>query len=255
MIWKINREHVVLLGGAAAAILQIAHPKVARGVIEHSDFRRDALGRLQRTLDAVYTIAFGNGAEVEEMAAMIARRHKRVQGTSGTESYSAFDADLQLWVLATLVVTAGDLYEQFVGPLLPQERQQYLEEMRIWGEFFGLPKDYGPQNWPKFLDYYRVMMNGEVLGSDPASADVARAILRPSQPFWLALAMRPVDSLATEIIPSPLREKLGLHSTRRTRCCWRVLRALFPTLYRCLPPRFRYAKEYRRAARRRLNGC
>ena len=65
MMWKINREQVVLLGGASAAVLQVAHPQVAMGVAAHSKFRSDSTGRLRRTLDSVYTVAFGTAEEVE----------------------------------------------------------------------------------------------------------------------------------------------------------------------------------------------
>lgn len=30
-MWRVNRENFVLIGGAAAAILQVAHPAVAMG--------------------------------------------------------------------------------------------------------------------------------------------------------------------------------------------------------------------------------
>ncbi len=253
MIWKINRERIVLLGGPAAAILQIAHPKVARGVVDHSDFRRDALGRLKRTLAAVYTIAFGTGDDVEKMAAKIAHLHRRVRSEEeeGRHGYSAFDADLQLWVLATLVVTAIDLFEGFVEPLSPEEKQRYLDDMYIWGEFFGLDRSFGPQSWPEFHAYYLAMVEGELLGSDPASAGVARGIVRPERPFWLPWATAPMEFLATEIIPSPLREKLGLRSRNWTKAAWRLTGTGFPGIYRHLPEKLRYAEEYRTARARR----
>ena len=40
--WRLNREAMLLLGaGPRALLLQIAHPLVAAGVAEHSDFRAD----------------------------------------------------------------------------------------------------------------------------------------------------------------------------------------------------------------------
>ncbi|MDP9398691.1 MAG: oxygenase MpaB family protein, partial [Actinomycetota bacterium] len=53
--WSVLRERVVLLGGPAALLLQVAHPLVAAGVAEHSDFRADPLHRLRATLDATLT--------------------------------------------------------------------------------------------------------------------------------------------------------------------------------------------------------
>ncbi len=43
---RIDREMFVLLGGAAALLVQVAHPRVAAAVDRHSDLRRDPFGRL-----------------------------------------------------------------------------------------------------------------------------------------------------------------------------------------------------------------
>ena len=37
---RVDRELFLLAGGAAALLLQVAHPLVAAGVDQHSDFRR-----------------------------------------------------------------------------------------------------------------------------------------------------------------------------------------------------------------------
>ena len=42
---------MLLLGGGRALLLEIAHPLVAAGVAEHSSYRSDPFGRLQRTLE------------------------------------------------------------------------------------------------------------------------------------------------------------------------------------------------------------
>src|SRR5262245_66314471 len=54
---RVTREPVVLFGGGCALLLEVAHPLVAAGVAEHSDFRRDPFGRLQRTLAAMSAMA------------------------------------------------------------------------------------------------------------------------------------------------------------------------------------------------------
>ena len=60
MMWTVNRESVLLLGGRAALLMQLAHPLVAAGVADHSDFRSDSLRRLRRTLDSMLSIIFGD---------------------------------------------------------------------------------------------------------------------------------------------------------------------------------------------------
>src|SRR6266511_4932042 len=74
LIWAVGRERILLAGGAAALLLQIAHPLVAAGVAAHSDFRSDPFRRLQATLDTTLRITFGD----REQAAAAAERLWRV---------------------------------------------------------------------------------------------------------------------------------------------------------------------------------
>src|SRR5882724_12671431 len=57
-IWQVNREMVLLAAGGRALLMQLAHPKVAAGVAEHSYFKADPLGRLYRTMSAMWSIVF-----------------------------------------------------------------------------------------------------------------------------------------------------------------------------------------------------
>ena len=129
MMWKINRERVVLVGGACAAVLQVAHPQVAMGVAAHSKFRNDSTARLRRTLDAVYAVAFGSAEEVDRVRGAVARAHAPVQGKSPAP-YSAFDPDAQLWVLATLIMASTNMFRRFVGPLTEKELTNFSKKTR-----------------------------------------------------------------------------------------------------------------------------
>jgi uncharacterized protein (DUF2236 family) len=44
-IWRVDREMALLLGGGRALLMQIAHPKIAAGVADHSRFLNDPLRR------------------------------------------------------------------------------------------------------------------------------------------------------------------------------------------------------------------
>src|SRR5919201_2228067 len=67
--WRGNREGVLLVGGGTALILQLAHPLVAAGVSQHSNYREDPWGRLYRTLDLTTKIVFGSTRTAEQAAA------------------------------------------------------------------------------------------------------------------------------------------------------------------------------------------
>ena len=58
--WRLDREAMLLLGaGPRALLMQLAHPAVAAGVDEHSDFRADPWRRLDGTLRSYLRIIYG----------------------------------------------------------------------------------------------------------------------------------------------------------------------------------------------------
>ncbi|HRJ70757.1 MAG TPA: oxygenase MpaB family protein [Terrimicrobiaceae bacterium] len=245
-IWRFSREHVLVLGGPAAAILQIAHPEVALGVARHSDFRNDSLSRLIRTLHAVYTITFAPREEVEAIAAHVRRSHAKVQGEV-PQRYSAFSLDAQMWVLATLVQLGMESYERFIGPVTRADRESHYRDMRIFGTYFGLPEDFGPQDWRSFSTYYEAMIHGPLLASLPVSAELAHHVAYPRRPSALR-ALWPVSgAMAREFLPSPVREKLGLPRTAESRLVLASATALIRAVLPALPDRIRFAAQYLRA--------
>ncbi|GAB4174746.1 MAG: oxygenase MpaB family protein [Terrimicrobiaceae bacterium] len=242
--WRVNRERVVLLGGPAAAVLQVAHPVVARGVAAHSRYREDAVGRLSRTLGAVYTVAFGSRDEVERVRREVGRAHARVRG----EGYSAFDPGAQLWVLATLIHGSVSLFERYVGRLSGSEKDRLIEENRAFGGVFGLDAGLIWRSWREFEEYWQSMVHGDELGSDPLCAEVTHSVLHPGSPGVFA-AMAPVLlALAREWIPEKLRDRLKIR--RGMLGTIPVLDVTLPRLIPVLPSVVRFAPHYRRAKTR-----
>lgn len=254
-VWRVNRQANGLLFGPAAVLLQVAHPRVAQGVADHSDFREDALGRLRRTLSTVNRIAFGTKAEAEEMRARLQDVHGRVkgetsQGMAGPQQYSAFEPELLMWVLATLIDASIQGYEFVWEPLTWERRENFYREFRRFGTYFGLSEQVGPSNYAEFVDYYDGMMSGELLGSHPLCAEVAAAVVWPQQPWRDRMLGKAVDFLPIETVPEPIRGRLGLKSTAWTKGRMRILEKVAPLAFRTLPKWLTYYPESYRAERR-----
>ena len=247
-MWRINRERFVLIGGPAAAILQAAHPAVAFGVAAHSRFRDDIFRRLNRTLEAVYTVAFGTREEVHRMESRVRAIHEQVAGTHPAP-YSARDPDALLWVLATLIVTSAEMHRRYAAPLDPDELERFFADMRTFGRCFGLDPTYGPQTWLAFAEYYSAMITGPLLGSHPLCAEVANAIVSPARPFSAWLLAPAVAPLACEYVPEPVRSRLRLPTRRWHAPAVRgfewTARAVLPLV----PGVLRHAPAYRAARR------
>lgn len=242
-LWTINRELVLLLSGARSTILQIAYPEVAYGVVAHSNFKHDGLGRLLRTLEAVYEIAFGTREEASRMAEHIHRLHAKVRGRH-PQPYNAFSQDAQMWVLATLIMPGLDMYQRYVGPIPLDWLPVYYRQMRHFGSFFGLDESYGPQTWEEFGQYYDDMLHGNLLASDPLSRELALSIVQPSGPIAFRLGLRPLRFLAEELLDSPVRERLGFRSHCSGRAAMQTVDFLLPKLLPHLPKSWRYAPKY-----------
>jgi uncharacterized protein (DUF2236 family) len=211
MTWRVDREIAVLLGsGSRALLLQVAHPKVAAAVAEHSRYKSDPLGRLRDTLDAIYGFAFEDTPRVEQIVRHIRGLHDRVRGsTPDGEIYSAHDPHLLLWVYATLIDSSLLAYETFVAPLAPAERELYYAEFRRAGPFWGIP----PEDFPSGIDALRGSMaemieSGEVHVT-AQGRQVGRYILAPPV-WWLPAPLSmPLQLMTVWLLPPPLRAGFG----------------------------------------------
>src|SRR5260221_7875046 len=161
---RVDRELFLLLGGTAALLMQVAHPLVAAGVERHSDFARDPIGRLRRTLDTTLAVVFAEPAEARAALRRIDRRPGPVRGTAADgRSYDARDPGLLLWVQATLVLTSLRLYEAVAGPLSARDRDAYWAETKPVAELLGIPLERQPATLADLEAYERSMLAGEVL--------------------------------------------------------------------------------------------
>lgn len=213
-----NTLVVPLLGGGAAVLLQVAHPLVAAGVVEHSDYRNDLWRRLVRTLEAFYFIVYGTRQEAERAAAAVRSVHAHVQGVTqqslgrfpaGT-SYSAANPDLMLWVHATLVQASLAAYERFVETLTVEEEERYYQEMGLVARILGTPASVIPASFNDFEEYFRCQLEGSDVCVTRPAREVASVILDAPLPAPLRL-LAPAHRLSTAgLLPPRLREEYGL---------------------------------------------
>ncbi|MCX8073566.1 MAG: DUF2236 domain-containing protein [Candidatus Binatia bacterium] len=217
LTWHINREAVLLAGGGCALLMQVAHPLVAAGVADHSNFQERPLDRLYRTLDLMLTITFAPAADAIRAVREIERRHAKVRGRLAVQAgpfavgtpYRASDPALMLWVHATLVHTAERIFGMFVRPLAQEEQEKYYEESKVIARLLGIPSAAIPPTWSKFESYMQEMLAGDVLTVTAQARAIASAILQPTQPIWLRGAMPPVRLLSVGLLPEVLRQRYG----------------------------------------------
>lgn len=213
----VNRERVLLVGGQRALIMQLAHPLVAAGVAEHSDFPARPLERLRRTLDLSLALIYGTEAEAEAASSGIRAVHERVTGTADDRPYAANDPELLLWVNATLVDTTLLVYERFVRPLRERERRRYYLETVDAAELFGIPRAVIPGDLDAFRAYVDRMLEGRELRATPEGRRLVEDVLRPPLPLPFRVPTAAIRLLTLALLPERIREMFGLRAGRRSR--------------------------------------
>jgi len=184
--------------------MQLAHPRVAAGVADHSDFASDPFSRLRRTLEMTYAVVFGTEEQALETSRSLRAVHDRVNGPG----YQANDPELLLWVHATLVDTALRVYRRFLRPLDPEEGERYYQESMVMAEVLGVPRDMQPRDLSAFRAYVRTMV--ATLEVTDTARQLARAVLRPKLPWPTEPALVLARELTAGLLPRPLRVQYGL---------------------------------------------
>ncbi|MEV4258186.1 oxygenase MpaB family protein [Spirillospora sp. NPDC049652] len=228
-------EPAVMLAAGRALLLQVAHPKIAQGVADHSDLRERPLDRLFGTLDFLIIVAFGTDEEAARLGRGLRRLHDRVTGPG----YSGNDPDLQAWVNATLTDAALYVYEDVLRSPSGDLGADYVDQARYVAEVLGCPPDAQPADREAFRRYF----DGTVASLEVTDAgrEVMRAVLWSRKLRWLGPALWLNRFVTTGLLPEPVRVQYGLPwGPRRDRFLWLLLRT-GAFSYRLVPGRLRRA--------------
>ena len=237
-------------------LLQLAHPLVLQGVLDHSVFVAEPDRRLERahaTVQSFLRLAFGTPREVLATAAKINGIHDRVHGhlpyhagsLPGGTRYDAHDPELLRWVHATLIDVLPRAYELLVGPLTAREKDRYYAEAATVGPLLGMTEDFLPRSGPQLCAYLdRMYSGGQITVTDDARW-LAREILRPlkGKPAIeraLGPLIKPLywlNALPTVgLLPPPIRHAYGFAWTPLQDAVLRAGGKLTRRLLPCVPP-------------------
>ena len=225
-------DGVLVLGGAAAILLQLADPVVARAVAQHSSFATDPMRRLRNTLSYVYAIGLGTEHQQRLVAGFVNARHRGIPGAQESEH--------QLWVAATLHEVGRNLHEQVHGPLAPHVADAIYAANARLGTLLQLPDGAWPASRTAFAHYWEDAV-GSLEVTDVARATAHELLHSRAIPRWTRPAMPLVRTVTAGLLPESVRAAYGLpHHPRRYRMAIgfaRVLVRVTPRRLRELPSR------------------
>ncbi|GES56846.1 hypothetical protein ATEIFO6365_0001005200 [Aspergillus terreus] len=245
-VQKVVREGILLAAGAAAILLQVAMPGVAKGVDNHSSFAYRPLHRLRTTLTFVYCVAFGTTEEKKRIITMVNRAHAEVRGPD----YSADDPELQTWVAATLYASGIYIYEAVYGTIEPFHADQIYQEFSVLAVALRVPREMWPKNRKAFWKYWNKTV--AKLKITPHARQIADDLLYNRHLFFPLRMTLPIVRLMTaQMLPDRIREGYGLKTGRFRRTFYkttmvgaRIAYPVIPQFIRTIPMKF-YMRDMR----------
>jgi uncharacterized protein (DUF2236 family) len=253
--WRVMREPLLILSAGRALLMQAANPLVAQGAIDHSSYREDPYGRLERTVEWVTVVCFGTTSEARRITRSVNLLHRKVAGAlpagHGTQRwpsgrlYSASDRDLLRWVHASFVDTMLTAHDVLIGGLRESERDRFVREWDSVALLMGLPRR---MCWPNAAAL-RAYVEEEIASGravpGKGSQLVARTVLHP--PVRTPLMRPGTDALAfiaTGQLPDRLRRAYGLVWTPAHAAAFKGFRLSLAAMLPVLPRRLRVSPVY-----------
>lgn len=139
--WAVHGSLPTLVGGVRALLMQTLHPGALAGVMQHSRYETDALGRLAGTTQWLTVVTFGDTASADRECARVRGVHRKVVGSypgvTGPIPYAADEPDLLRWVHIAFTDSFLATHLVWGGPI-PGGPDAYVREWAKAGELVGV---------------------------------------------------------------------------------------------------------------------
>ena len=204
----------MMTGGVRSLLLQMLHPHALQGVLDHSNFREDMHGRLQRTARFIAVTTFGDREIAMATIRAVNRIHARIEGTlpDGTP-YNATNPRTLAWVHVVEAQSFLAGYLRHVRPDMPvADQDEYYRQFAVIARALGA--DPVPETRAEAEAIFRELRVD--LRASPAAREVAQLVLN-QRPKGTPVAVQTVITAeAVAMLPDWARSMLKLQRPRLT---------------------------------------
>ena len=199
----------MMVGGIAALLTQMLHPKALAGVWDHSDVAEDQLGRLRRTARFIARTTYAHRDVATEAVAKVKTIHEQVSGMlpDGTP-YRATDPWLLAWVHVAGAINFLDGWRRYAESRMSgADQDRYFAES---GEIARLlDADPVPQTRAEAERLIRDF-RAELRADDRTRAFRDLVLRAPAQSLAEAPVQKLLTSASVDLMPDFAREMHGL---------------------------------------------
>jgi uncharacterized protein (DUF2236 family) len=208
-ICRVHGDASMFVGGIRALLLQSLHPLAMAAVDQHSGFKGDPWGRLQRTSTFLAETTFGTIEDADRAIRIVRAVHGRIRGTAPDgRPYEASDPHLLRWVHVAEVDSFLRAHDRYgATPLDAAGRDEYVAQAAVVARALGATDV--PESVTE-LDQALADFRPE-LASTPAARQAARFILvHPPVPLAMRLPYSMLSAAAIGLMPRWSRLSLRL---------------------------------------------
>ncbi len=258
LLWRYAGDTRIAFLGSTIGLLQLMHPAIGAGVLQHSNFFEDPAGRVFRSLPRILGAVYD--ADPHATGDEVRAAHTTIKGTTDAgEPYHALDPATFWWAHATFQFMAEQVADRFDRHRLTDaEREQLYAEGVEWYRRYGVSDRAVPPTRAGFQAEWDHICT-DVLEMNDAVRFVLGSLRDPLLPKWddragLPRWLRPLANLPTSRwiaargarlvaiggLPPVVRERFDIPWTRRNALELASLEWSVRTGWRLLPPSIRW---------------
>ena len=139
LLWQYAGDTRIAFLGGTIGLLQLMHPAIGAGVLEHSNFFEDPFDRVFRSLPAILGAVY-DGADAVSTGRWVRDQHTTITGTDAAgRRYHALDPETYWWAHATFQFMAEQVVDRYDDRrLTTDEREQLYREGITWYRHYGV---------------------------------------------------------------------------------------------------------------------
>lgn len=213
-IWRVHGDASMFVGGIRALLLQSLHPLAMAAVSQHSGYRSDPWGRLQRTSHFIAATTYSSTEVAAREIGIVRRVHEHITGHAADgRAYAASDPHLLMWVHVAEIDSFLAAHQAFGrGRLSASEADLYVAQAGRAAAALGVIDP--PQTYAELsatIERYR-----PELAATQDAAEAAHILLaEPPIPLVIRPGYLSIAAGAIRLLPAWARDLLDLGALDR----------------------------------------
>lgn len=165
---RYDNDWRIFLVVSGTGLLQLMHPAISAGVIQHSRFFDEPYERVFRSIPPIRKSKIA-GAEAPGTAVAIRDFHRDIKGVDADGNrYHALDPEVYFWAHATFINADMVCVNTFHHQLTQAERAEFYENGKQWYQLYGVSDRAMPDTLEEFDQYWDYMCNEVLVDTEAA---------------------------------------------------------------------------------------